>query len=159
MITPAQPDRLVKAYQNNGGVVTDAARKANLHPETAPHPLLVARSPTFAERLRPVGQRAPRGRLHHGASTPPRRRAGRPSAPQAPGSPLNGLDRLRPTLAAERAPPSAWRFALEHSGSGARPPAVPPGLRPGRLGCALHFNRITDQIYWLSDLLSRIQKN
>lgn len=70
MITPAQPDRLVKEYQNNSAVVTDAALKANLHSEPAPHPLLVARSPTFAERLRPVGQRTPLGYLHHGASTP-----------------------------------------------------------------------------------------
>lgn len=35
MITPAQHKRLVKEYQNNGGVVTHAALKANLHPETA----------------------------------------------------------------------------------------------------------------------------
>ena len=35
MITPAQHNRLVKEYQNNGGVVTHAALKANLHPETA----------------------------------------------------------------------------------------------------------------------------
>ena len=35
MITPAQYIRLVKEYQNNGGVVTHAALKANMHPETA----------------------------------------------------------------------------------------------------------------------------
>ena len=35
MITPAQHIRLVKEYQNNGGVVSHAALKANMHPETA----------------------------------------------------------------------------------------------------------------------------
>jgi len=35
MITPAQYIRLVKEYQNNGGVVSHAALKANMHPETA----------------------------------------------------------------------------------------------------------------------------
>ena len=35
MITLAQHIRLVKKYQNNGGVVTHAALKANMHPETA----------------------------------------------------------------------------------------------------------------------------
>ena len=35
MITPAQHRRLVKEYQNNGGVVSHAALKANMHPETA----------------------------------------------------------------------------------------------------------------------------
>jgi transposase len=35
MITQAQYIRLVKEYQNNGGVVTHAALKANMHPETA----------------------------------------------------------------------------------------------------------------------------
>jgi transposase len=37
MITPAQHRILVKAYQNNGGVVSHAAMKANMHPETAKH--------------------------------------------------------------------------------------------------------------------------
>jgi len=35
MITPAQHKRLVKEYQNNGGVVSHAALKANMHPEPA----------------------------------------------------------------------------------------------------------------------------
>jgi transposase len=35
MITPAQYIRLVKEYQKNGGVVSHAALKANMHPETA----------------------------------------------------------------------------------------------------------------------------
>lgn len=35
MITPAQYIRLVKEYQNNGGVASHAALKANMHPETA----------------------------------------------------------------------------------------------------------------------------
>lgn len=35
MITPAQHRRLVKEYQSNGGVVSHAALKANMHPETA----------------------------------------------------------------------------------------------------------------------------
>ena len=35
MITPAQYIRLVKEYQNNGGVVSHAALKANMHSETA----------------------------------------------------------------------------------------------------------------------------
>ena len=35
MITPAQYIRLVKEYQNNGGVVSHAALRANMHPETA----------------------------------------------------------------------------------------------------------------------------
>ena len=35
MITPAQYRRLVKEYQSNGGVVSHAAMKANMHPETA----------------------------------------------------------------------------------------------------------------------------
>lgn len=35
MISPAQYIRLVKEYQNNGGVVSHAALKANMHPETA----------------------------------------------------------------------------------------------------------------------------
>ena len=35
MITPAQYIRLVKEYQKNGGVVSHAALRANMHPETA----------------------------------------------------------------------------------------------------------------------------
>ena len=35
MITPAQHRTLVKEHQNNGGVVSHAAMKANMHPETA----------------------------------------------------------------------------------------------------------------------------
>jgi hypothetical protein len=64
MITPAQHNRLVKEYQSNGGVVSHAALKANMHPETAarylkanagPEELKQARGPrTYRTRSNPL---------------------------------------------------------------------------------------------------------
>jgi hypothetical protein len=52
MITPAQYIRLVKEYQNNGGVVSHAALKANMHPETAARYLKANASPTELKQER-----------------------------------------------------------------------------------------------------------
>jgi hypothetical protein len=55
MITPAQYRKLVKEYQSNGGVVSHAAMKANMHPETATRYLAANAGP---EELK--DQRGPR---------------------------------------------------------------------------------------------------
>ncbi len=60
MITPAQYLRLVKEYQNNGGVVSHAALKANMHPETAARYLKANAGP--AEQKQQRGPRSYRTR-------------------------------------------------------------------------------------------------
>ena len=60
MITPAQHRQLVKQYQSNGGVVSHAAMKANMHPETAARYLKANASPEEIQQQR--GPRAYRTR-------------------------------------------------------------------------------------------------
>jgi hypothetical protein len=60
MITPAQHRRLVKEHQINGGVVSHAAMKANMHPETAARYLKANAGPE--ELKRESGSRAYRTR-------------------------------------------------------------------------------------------------